>query len=315
MARLVLAAADVHELFHKIDIPPAKAFHFDRPHRRIRRDDGRAVDVLPFGIRGSRVEESFAFFGCERTADRMLAFRKVVDVLSECAPPTARLEHARQHADVHVDRAVRDAGLVAGTLEGCDRLCGDRASKGSFGFPRVVASRVWRQYDSARCNEPIQIRRQVAHRAPEPHEARSFASHAPGAQCGHGQAEARGHFVLGQCASLLLIHTIVPVSLGTRTSRGLASSRICQSGLTRRSVKAESRASRGRSEATSLDGPAISPTIKHVMTLVERHCESLAMLRDTDIDQRGSDPGGAAPGRGGGLRRWGRSPFGRDPRH
>jgi hypothetical protein len=42
-------------------------------------------------------------------------------------PPTAAgLQHARQHAHVHVDRPVRDAGLVARPLEAgncrrCDR--------------------------------------------------------------------------------------------------------------------------------------------------------------------------------------------------
>jgi hypothetical protein len=38
-------------------------------------------------------------------------------VIRERSPPAAELEDARQHADVHVDRAIRFAGIVTGVLE------------------------------------------------------------------------------------------------------------------------------------------------------------------------------------------------------
>ena len=59
----------------------------------------------------------------------MLALRQVVDVVRERPPTAAGLEHARQHADVHVDRAVRDAGLVPRALELRDRLRRDRGER------------------------------------------------------------------------------------------------------------------------------------------------------------------------------------------
>ena len=59
----------------------------------------------------------------------MLSLREVVDVVGERPPPAAGLEHARQHTDVHVDRAVRDAGLVPRALELRDRRRRDRRER------------------------------------------------------------------------------------------------------------------------------------------------------------------------------------------
>ena len=37
------------------------------------------------------------------------------------SPTAAELQHPRQHADIHVDRAIGDAGVVTGALEVSDR--------------------------------------------------------------------------------------------------------------------------------------------------------------------------------------------------
>ncbi len=50
VTRLVLAAPDVQEAFDEIDVTPAQVLDLDRPHRRVGRDDGGAVDMLPFRI-------------------------------------------------------------------------------------------------------------------------------------------------------------------------------------------------------------------------------------------------------------------------
>jgi hypothetical protein len=47
-------------------------------------------------------------------------------VISQRSPPATELQHPRQHADIHVDRAVRDAGVVTGALKVGDRRRGDR---------------------------------------------------------------------------------------------------------------------------------------------------------------------------------------------
>ena len=57
VARLVLAPPDVHEPLDEIDVAPAKVLHLDRPHRRVGRDDGGAVHVLPLWVRRGGVEE------------------------------------------------------------------------------------------------------------------------------------------------------------------------------------------------------------------------------------------------------------------
>ena len=52
-----------------------------------------------------------------------------MDVIGERPPPATGLEHARQHTNVHVDRAVRDAGLVPRALKLGDRRRGDRRER------------------------------------------------------------------------------------------------------------------------------------------------------------------------------------------
>src|SRR5258708_18615915 len=47
----------------------------------------------------------------------MLAPRQVANMFGQGSPTTAGPEHTPQHADVHVDRPVRDAGVVAGALK------------------------------------------------------------------------------------------------------------------------------------------------------------------------------------------------------
>jgi len=85
-------------------------------------DDRGAVHVLPLRTRRGCLEEPLPFFGCQGTADRVLTLREIVDLVGQRPPPAAGLQHARQHADVHVDRAVRDAGLVTRALKLGDRL-------------------------------------------------------------------------------------------------------------------------------------------------------------------------------------------------
>ena len=103
--------------------------HLDRPHRRVGRDDRRTVDVLPFWTRGGGIEQPPPFFCCQRAADRVLTLREIADVVGQRPPPAAGLQYTRQHAYVHVDRAVRDAGLVARALELGDRFRGDRRER------------------------------------------------------------------------------------------------------------------------------------------------------------------------------------------
>jgi hypothetical protein len=85
--------------------------------------------VLPFGIRGGDVEQASALLGCQRSADRPLMLRQVLDVISERPPSAAELQHPRQHADIHIDRAIRDAGVVTGALEVGDRRRRDRGER------------------------------------------------------------------------------------------------------------------------------------------------------------------------------------------
>ena len=59
----------------------------------------------------------------------MLALRQVAHVLRQRSPTAAGLEHARQHADVHVDGAVRDSRVVARALEVGDRRRRDRRQR------------------------------------------------------------------------------------------------------------------------------------------------------------------------------------------
>ena len=75
------------------------------------------------------MEEALPFLCCQGAADWMLSLREIVDVVGERAPPATGLEHARQHTDVHVDRAVRDAGLVTRALKLRDRRRRDRRER------------------------------------------------------------------------------------------------------------------------------------------------------------------------------------------
>ena len=52
-----------------------------------------------------------------------------MDVISQRSPPAAELQHPRQHADIHVDRAIGDAGVVTGALKVCDRRRRDRGER------------------------------------------------------------------------------------------------------------------------------------------------------------------------------------------
>jgi hypothetical protein len=50
VARLVLAATNVDELLHEIDVAPAEVLNLHRPPRCVRRDDGGAIHVLPLCV-------------------------------------------------------------------------------------------------------------------------------------------------------------------------------------------------------------------------------------------------------------------------
>jgi hypothetical protein len=112
VARLVLAPSNVHEPLDEIHIAAPKVLHLDRPHRRVGGDNGCAIHVLPLCVRRSSVEETLPLLWGQCATDRTLALRQVLHVIRERARTTARLEHPRQHADVHVDGAVRDADIV-----------------------------------------------------------------------------------------------------------------------------------------------------------------------------------------------------------
>jgi hypothetical protein len=50
-------------------------------------------------------------------------------VISQRSPPATELQHPRQHADIHVDRAIGNAGVVTGTLKLCDCRRRDRGER------------------------------------------------------------------------------------------------------------------------------------------------------------------------------------------
>ena len=110
----------------EIDVAPTKVLDLDRPHRGVGRDDRGAVDVFPFRTRRGCLEEPLPFLGCQGAADWVLSLWEVVDVVCDRTPAAAGLEDPRQHTHVHVDRAVRDAGLVPRALKLGDRRRGDR---------------------------------------------------------------------------------------------------------------------------------------------------------------------------------------------
>ena len=98
-----------------------QVLYFDRPHGRVGRDDGGAEHVLPLCVRRGSVEETLPLLWRQCATGGALALRQVLHVIRERSPSAARFEHARQHADVHVDRAVPDAGLVPRAWELGDR--------------------------------------------------------------------------------------------------------------------------------------------------------------------------------------------------
>jgi hypothetical protein len=129
VARLDLAPSNVHEALDEIHIAPANVFHLDWPHRRVGRHDRSAVNVLPLRTRGGDVEQAAPLLRRQRAADGPLALWQVLDVISERPPPAAELQHPRQHAHIHVNRAIGNAGVVTDALEisdcrSCD--CGER---------------------------------------------------------------------------------------------------------------------------------------------------------------------------------------------
>ena len=111
----------MQELLDEINITAAKVLHLDRPHRRVGGDDRGAVHVLPLWARRGGGAEPLPFVCCQGAADWMLSLWEIADLVCERPPPATGLEHARQHTDVHVDGAVRDAGLVPRALELCNR--------------------------------------------------------------------------------------------------------------------------------------------------------------------------------------------------
>ena len=117
VARLVLASPNVQQSFHEIHVAPANVLHLHRTHRCVAGDDRGAVHVLPFGIRSGDVEQAPPLLARQRPADGPLTLRQVLDVISQRSPPATELQHTRQHANVHVDGPIRDAGVVTGKLE------------------------------------------------------------------------------------------------------------------------------------------------------------------------------------------------------
>ena len=69
VARLVLAPPNVHEPLDEIHVAAPKVLHLDRPHRRVGRDDGCAIHVLPLWVRCGSVEETLPLLS-RRVRDR-----------------------------------------------------------------------------------------------------------------------------------------------------------------------------------------------------------------------------------------------------
>jgi hypothetical protein len=73
------------------------------PHRRVRRENGGAVHVLPFRIARRDLEQALLFFVGEHSADRRASrLGQHLYVVFESVPVFESLEDAAQHTDVHV---------------------------------------------------------------------------------------------------------------------------------------------------------------------------------------------------------------------
>lgn len=125
MARFVLATSDVEHTLVEVDVAATQVLNLARTHRGVGRDHRRAVDVLPLGIRGGGLEQALPLVCRQRSPDGPVALGQVADVVGERSPAAAELQHPRQHADVHVDGAIRHAGVVSGALELGDGCGGD----------------------------------------------------------------------------------------------------------------------------------------------------------------------------------------------
>ncbi|ODS54082.1 MAG: hypothetical protein ABS36_11590 [Acidobacteria bacterium SCN 69-37] len=129
VARLVLAAADVKQLLRQVDVAAAEVLDLHRPHRCVSGSDRRTVDVLPLRIGCRSLEEPLALVGCQRPADRTLTFGQVAHVVRQRTPSAARLEDARQHADIHIDGPVGLARVMALALVVGNSLRGDSGQR------------------------------------------------------------------------------------------------------------------------------------------------------------------------------------------
>jgi len=77
VARLVLAPSNVHEPLDEIHIAATKVLRLDGPHRRVGGDDGRAIHVLPLGVRRGGGKEARLLVGGQRPTDGVLALRQI----------------------------------------------------------------------------------------------------------------------------------------------------------------------------------------------------------------------------------------------
>ncbi len=85
-------------------------------------------DMLPF-FGWERRRRTAAGRRRQRSADGPLTFWQVLDVISERSPSATELQHPRQDADIHVDRAIGDAGVVTYALEVSDDRSCDRGER------------------------------------------------------------------------------------------------------------------------------------------------------------------------------------------
>lgn len=95
MACLVLAPSHVQQPLDEIHVAPPNVLHLHRTHRRVGGNDCGAVDVLPFRIRGSSVEQTLPLLGRQCATDGTMALRQVLYVIREPSPSAAELEDAR----------------------------------------------------------------------------------------------------------------------------------------------------------------------------------------------------------------------------
>jgi hypothetical protein len=82
--------------------------------RRVRFRFVSAIVDIVSAFRKVSTKPDQAHLGRQRSSDGPLTLWQVLDVISERSPAAAELQHPTQHANIHVDRAIGNAGVVTG---------------------------------------------------------------------------------------------------------------------------------------------------------------------------------------------------------